>query len=67
MRGSNDQSIGKHEQLYFFADKTRDTEALKIELERWLSKVTVKNEKVLKKTHDDIDGLLQRENTSVLS
>ena len=43
------KAFGKHEQLYSFADKTTDPDALKKDLESGLSDVTVESDEVLKK------------------
>ena len=51
------RAFGKHKQLYSFADNTTDSNALKNDLESWLSDVAVENDEVLKKARGYIDGL----------
>ena len=55
------KAIGKQEQIYSSPDRTRDPEALKIDLERWLSDVTVENNNFLKRARDYINGFRQTE------
>ena len=57
-------SVGKHEQLYSFPDKTADTDALKKELESWWSDVTLENDENWKRAREYIDGLPETEETS---
>ena len=57
-------AFGKHEELYSFADKTTHPEAWKSDLQSWLSDVTVKNDEVLKKAREYIDGLPETAVTS---
>ena len=54
------KSFGKHEQLYSFAEKAADPEALKSDLENWLSNVTVENDEVLKKLESIWMAFLKR-------
>ena len=58
------KAFGKHEQLYTFADKTTDPNALKNDSENWLSDVFAENDEVLKKAEEYINGLLETEKTS---
>ena len=46
------KAFGKHEELYSFADKTTDPDALKNDLESWPSNVTAENDEVLKKARE---------------
>ena len=46
------KSFGKQEHLYSFADKTTDSEALKSDLESWLSDVTVESDDISKKARE---------------
>ena len=62
--GAMTKSFGKQEQLYSFADKNRDLEALKSALESWLSDKTAENDEVLKKTRECIDGRPETGRTS---
>ena len=57
-------AFGKQNQIYSFADKTTNFEAWKIGFKRWMSEVTVENDKVLKKVRECIDGSPQTEYTS---
>ena len=61
------KAFGKHEQFYSSADKTTYPEALKNDLESWLSDVTVGNDEVLKKAREHIDCLPETERTSQFS
>ena len=62
------KAFGKHEQLYPFADKITDPDALKNDLENWLSNVTAaENGEVLKKAREYIHGLPGTEKTSLFS
>ena len=58
------KGFGEHEQLYSFADKTEYPDALKNDLEGWLSDVTVENHKVLKRVREYIDGSPETVKTS---
>ena len=54
------KSFSKDDQLYSFANKTTDPEALK----SWPSDVTLDNDKVFKKAREYIDGLPKTHKTS---
>ena len=54
--GAKTKTFGKHGQLYSFADKTTDPEALKMDLGRWPSDVSDEKVEVLK-AREYIDGL----------
>ena len=43
------KAFGKHDQLFSSADKTTDPDAMKNDLEKWLSDLTLENYEVLKK------------------
>ena len=59
------KSFGKHEQLYSFAEKAADPEALKSNLENWLSHVTVENEEILKKLENISMAFLKRKKNGI--
>ena len=58
------KTMGKHEQLYSFADKTTDPDALKFDLKEWLRDVIVENEESLKKARLYVVGFTETEGTS---
>ena len=49
-------AFSEHEELCPLADKTAHPDALKNDLEKWLSDVTVENDEVLEKAWECIDG-----------
>ena len=60
-------SINTKKELYSFADKNTDLEELKIDLQKWLSDMTVKDFKVLRNAREYIGGLTETVKTSQTS